>query len=132
MIFVDTNFLNRFLLQDIPEQAKIVNSTFEKALKKEIDLYSTDLVFFEVCWSLQQFYELPEKDILTKLYDIISSGLVNFQSNEMLLKSIELCQSNTLGIEDNYNLAWSRQQNIKDFKTFDKKLENLWKKTIQN
>jgi predicted nucleic-acid-binding protein len=130
MIFVDTNFLNRFLLQDIPEQAKIVNTTFEKALKKEIDLYSTDLIFFEVCWSLQQFYELPENDILTKLYDIISSGLINFQSNEVLLKAIEQSQLNSLGIEDNYNLIWSLQQNIKDFKTFDKKLQSSWKKMI--
>lgn len=128
MIFIDTNFLNRFLLQDIPEQATIVNATFSKAIKKEIVLYSTDLVFFEVCWSLQQFYELKESEILEKLYDIIASDLVSFQSKEILLAAIEQTKVNSLGIEDNFNLAWSKHNKISEVKSFDKKLTVAWSK----
>ncbi len=127
MIFVDTNYINRFLLQDIPEQSKIVNQLFEKASKKEVTLVSTDLVFFEVCWSLGQFYELQEKEVLSELYKIISSGLINFQSNELLLASILQSLQNNLGIEDNYNLLFAKTE-AEDFATFDKKLLNFYKK----
>ena len=129
MIFIDTNYINRFLLQDIPEQCKVANELFQKALQQEVKLVSTDLVFFEVCWSLKQFYKLQEIDILTKMQEIISSGLITFQSNELLKQSILSAKNNSLGIEDNYNLLFASNMQIKNFATFDKKLANHWKKS---
>lgn len=122
MVFVDTNFINRFLLQDIPNQLEIVNETFDRAAKKELQLCSTDVVFFEVCWSLMQFYSLEEKDILEILYEIIASNLISFQTREILLEAIKKCEKNNLGIEDNYNLVWCGKNNISEISSFDKKL----------
>ncbi|MEI6728377.1 MAG: hypothetical protein WCK98_01920 [bacterium] len=129
MIFVDTNYINRFLLQDLPDQCILVNELFEKSLKKEIVLFATDLVFFEVCWSLQQFYGLEEADVLNKMYEIMASGALNFQSNEILQKAILASKNNSLGIEDNFNLLFALQSRAKNFATFDKKLLKLWKES---
>lgn len=128
MIFVDTNFINRFLLQDIPEQVEIVNKVFDQASRKKLKLYSTDVVFFEVCWSLKQFYDLEESDILEMLYELIASGLISFQTNELLLKAIKGSKNNNLGIVDNYHLVWCVENTVTEFNTFDKKLINEWKK----
>lgn len=128
MIFVDTNFINRFLLQDIPEQTEIVNKIFDQTSGKKLKLYSTDVVFFEVCWSLKQFYDLEESNILEMLYELIASGLISFQTNELLLKAIKRSENNKLEIVDNYHLVWCVENTVTEFNTFDKKLINEWKK----
>ncbi len=125
MIFVDTNVINRFLMQDIPHQAKEANQLFEKSLIGEIKLVSNSLVFFEVFWSLKHFYNLDENEILIKLHDIISSEAVVFENSEILLESISRCKQNNLGIQDNYNIIWSKYSNAEEFKSFDKKVNNF-------
>jgi predicted nucleic acid-binding protein len=126
MIFVDTNYINRFLLKDIPEQFEIVNKLFLDALNQKVDLYSSDLIFFEVCWSLKQFHKLDEADILDKMYEIIHSGLIKFQSSQTLLEAILESKNNNLGIEDNFILKYTKKNKM-ELVTFDKKLSKAWK-----
>jgi predicted nucleic-acid-binding protein len=121
MIFVDTNFINRHLLQDIPEQSQLASSLITDSLEKKVVLVSTDLVFFEVVWSLKQFYEWSEQNILEAMFYLISPGAINFQNNDVLIEAILECQKNNLGIEDNYNLCWSRKYKATKIASFDKK-----------
>jgi predicted nucleic acid-binding protein len=129
MIFVDTNYFNRYLLQDIPEQSQIVNELIQKAAEGKLKLISTDLVFFEVCWSLQQHYKLLEQHILELLYELIAAKIVSFQENEVILRAIRQNKLNNLGIEDNYNLVWAAQYKITEVASFDKKFVNSWNKS---
>lgn len=124
--FVDTNYINRYLLGDILEQYQIVKKLFDEAIAGKVKLISSSLVFFEVCFSLKQFYDLEEVDILDQLFGIAASKIIEFENSELLLEAITASKANNLGIVDNYHLAWAKHFGVSQIKTFDKKLAKGW------
>lgn len=56
MMFVDTNYFLRFLLEDNKAQAQKVKQLFETASRGEGEELTTSLVvFFEIYWVLTSF-----------------------------------------------------------------------------
>lgn len=54
-LLVDTNIFLRFLTGDDPAKALACKELFERAERKEVDLYTNELVLAELAWTLRSF-----------------------------------------------------------------------------
>ena len=68
--FVDTNVLLHYLLDDIPEQADVVESPLKGATAGKLTLWINALVIAELVWTCESYYELPKEEIRGNLQDL--------------------------------------------------------------
>lgn len=129
MIFVDTNLFMRLLVGDVVEQQKEAIVFFKKAMDGEIECFSSTIVFFEIYWLLENQYKKPKEEIVEALYGVLSMRAVYFTESDILRKSIHIYNETNLGLEDSYNIVYSKVGKATDFKTFDKKLTNYLKRS---
>ena len=130
MIFVDTNYFLRFLLQDVSSQAREAKQLFLESAKGEISLITSVLVFFEVAWVLRKSFSKDNQALIDSLMKILDLR-VELEERSILVESINLFKYSNLSLEDCYNIVFARRQGIKAFKTFDKKLDKVAKALLE-
>ncbi|SRR5258708_540454 len=129
MIFIDTNYFLRFLLNDVSDQHKKVKELFLTGSEGKENLITSTIVFFEIYWVLSSYYEKEKTEIVKVLDNILKLTFIKLDEREILISSIQLFQNANLDLEDCYNLYFAKAQNVKEFKTFDKKLEKEFLKS---
>jgi predicted nucleic-acid-binding protein len=124
MIFVDTNYFLRFLLNDETEQHLIAKKLFIEASEGKVQLTTSLIVFFEIYWVLSSYYEKDKLETTQMLQKILSLNFIDLRERQTLFNSLSLFQKINLDLEDCYNFYYAKSMNIKPegFKTFDKKL----------
>lgn len=127
MIFVDTNYFLRFLLNDVNKQHLEAKKLFEAGATGKSELFSSAIVFFEVYWVLTSFYEKKKAGILPILKDLLKMTFIKWENGEILEKTVKVYQKSAISLEDSYNLIYAKAAMATDFKTFDKKLINQFK-----
>lgn len=128
MIFVDTNYFLRFLLSGVGSQHREARKLFDDAADGKIKLFSSTIVFFEIYWLLKSLYEKSQDEIYPILEDILDLGFIKFYEFDVLKNALQIYKNTNLGLEDSYNLVYSKYNNATEFKTFDKALiKNLSK-----
>ena len=128
MIFIDTNYFLRFLLNDISEQHSLVELLFLKASEGKENLLTSTIVFFEIYWVLSSYYEKEKSEIAEILQKILKLTFIELQEREILLNSLILFKETNLDLEDCYNLYFAKSHRVNSFGTFDKKLEKEFTK----
>ncbi len=120
---IDTNLLIRFLTGDDPKKAEAV----EKLLKSGKPLFIPDLVFAEIVWVLQSFYEVPREIIYARLKSVV--GFKNIDCDKILLtQSLENFINNPhLSFVDCYLTALIQTGKGKILYSFDRGFDNLLK-----
>lgn len=128
MIFVDTNYFLRFLLNDISEQHRQVKDLFISGSEKKVNLITSTIVIFEIYWVLSSYYEKEKAEIVEVLEKILKLTFITLKERELLLNSLKLFEKTNLDLEDCYNIYYAKHQKVYSFKTFDKKLEKEFSK----
>lgn len=123
MIFIDTNYFLRFLLNDISEQHNLVEKLFVRASEGKESLLTSTIVFFEIYWVLSSYYEKEKLEIVDVLQKILKLTFIELQEREVLLSSLNLFNETSLDLEDCYNLYFAKLEKVSSFGTFDKELE---------
>lgn len=129
MIFIDTNYFLRLLRDDIRDQHNKAKMLFLKASEGKIELFTSVVVIFEIYWVLSRFYKSEKKEIVKSLKSILSMGFLKIDQGNVLNEALEIYSKTNFDMEDSYNIAYSKIHQIKNFATFDKKLENYLKKS---
>ncbi len=128
MIFIDTNYFLRLLLNDVPEQTKTVRDFIEGASKNKSKLFTSVLVLFEVNWVLTSQYQQTKVQVIEAIDNILEIKIISLAKRHVLEKALKIYKEKKLSLEDCYHLAYAIEQDAKEFKTFDKKLEKEFKK----
>lgn len=118
--FIDTNYLLRLLLRDNEEQFQVVYSLFSKAVKKDVLLFSSHIVFFELYWVLSSFYKEDKVSCVRYLEKILEIEYLYFPQRSLLLGSVHLFARTKLDLEDCYNILFARLEESDIFGSFDK------------
>ena len=129
MIFVDTNYFLRFLLQDVSSQLREAKQLFLKSAKGEVSLATSIVVFFEVVWVLRKSFSKDKQALIDTLMKVLDLK-VELAERPILVESINLLKESTLSLEDCYNIVFARKQGIKTFKTFDRRLYKEFEKIV--
>ncbi len=128
MIFVDTNYFLRFLLNDISEQHEKAKDLFLSGSEGKVDLVTSTIVFFEIYWVLSSYYAKEKPEIVKVLEKILKLTFIELKERELLLNSLKLFEKTNFDLEDCFNLYYAKLQKADSFKTFDKKLEKEFPK----
>ena len=129
MIFVDTNYFLRYFLKDIPSHHKIAKKLFTDGVKGSKKLFTSTIVIFEIYWVFTSFYQKTKNEVIDILNKTISLNFIKIVEREVIKEAIYLFNESNLDFEDCFNLVFARNNEMKDFATFDKKLENYLKKS---
>lgn len=128
MIFIDTNYFLRFLLEDNNSQYLITKELFLDGAKGKINLTTSIIVFFEIYWVFKSYYEKNKTEILEILQKILKMDFIEFDQKGILEKALEIFNQTNLSLEDSYNLAFAKEKGVNQFKTFDQLLVKNFKK----
>lgn len=126
MIFVDTNYFLRFLLNDQNHQHQEAKALFQQAAQGKKQLFTSIVVFFEIYWVLSSFYQKKKTELIEKLVGVLSMDFVQFQEKALLEQSINIFENTNLDLEDAYNLVYASAHGASELKTFDKKLGRIF------
>ena len=120
-VFVDTNLFLRYLTNDIPEKAMLLENLLKKAESGQIKLVINSLVIAEIVWTLQSFYKFPKKKIDETVSSIAASDLFEIPERDILLQSLEDFHTLNIDFIDAYLGNWMKNQNIHQICTLNPK-----------
>lgn len=123
MVFIDTNYFLRFILNHNSDQHKISKSLFMAGAEGKKYLFTSLVVIFEVYWVLSSFYGFSKEKVVETLKKILAMSFLNIAEKEILKKGLEIYAKSNLDFEDSYNLIYAKTYRAKTFATFDKKLQ---------
>lgn len=128
MIFIDTNYFLRFLLEDNQEQYLKAKELFLEASKGKLNLITSIIVIFEIYWVFKSYYNKSKSELIKILQNLLKMDFIQIENKDILYKCIDLFSKANLSFEDCYNLSFAKSKNIKQFKTFDAKLAKEFRK----
>lgn len=129
MIFVDTNYFLRFVLRDNELQYVEAKKLFLEAAKGKIELITSTVVFFEIHFVLKSFYKKDKSFLVETLSKILNLSVV-FPEKQLLQASLNFYEKSAVGLEDCYNIAFSKMVRVNEFKTFDINLRKELEKIV--
>lgn len=120
----DTNILLRYLLDDIPTQADIVEDFFRQAKIGKITITIPFLVFVELDFVLTKVYKFLKLQVIEKMKYIAEIGYLDIEKRNLILEVLYLYESSNLSFVD--LLFYLEAKNTgKELLTFDRKLAGL-------
>lgn len=133
MIFLDTNIVLRFILQDHPLYSPKAASILNKIDNKEAKVCLSWLVIFEVVFVLQNSHNLKREDITQKLLPILSLENVIFEQKQLLALVFEYYVSKKISLADAYHVALMNKKKIVEIYSFDRDFDKFPKvKRLEN
>ena len=120
----DTNFVLRYLLYDIKEQADTAENYFRKAKQKEISISIPLVVFVELVFALKKFYQFTKTEIVRKLGDIAGFQYLEVEKREVLIKALLRYKELNISFVD-LLIYFEAVLSGKQLLTFDRKLKKL-------
>jgi predicted nucleic-acid-binding protein len=119
--FVDTNVLIRHLTGDPPEMA----ARATECLRRESGLLLTDLVVAETVYVLESYYEVPREQVSESIRALLAMASVVSVDAALLLRSIEIYESDRLDFAEAYLVACAESTGINQVVSFDKSIDRV-------
>lgn len=130
MIFIDTNYFLRYLLEDNRDQSEKAKELLLRGARGEIKLISSIVVFMEIYWVLKSFYGRKTEAIEGILKKILAMSFIKWRSREILWRALELWDRVGYDLEDAYNLVYAGELKVKKIASFDRRLRKVFKEEI--
>ena len=118
---LDTNVLVRFLVKDDEPQAKKVYTLFKQAEADKNYFYVPLLVVLETIWVLDSVYEIPRKEILDSINEILLMPILKFEAQLTIQRFIFLAGGNKIDLSDVLIACAAKISGCERILTFDKR-----------
>ena len=125
MIFLDTNYLVRFFVRDIADQAEIARKLIVSAEK----IYITTIVLAETVYILETHYKVTKSNLCTTLSSFIKQP--NIVSMPFFQFALDVYMKENISFYDSLFLTEALGENS-EIKSFDKKLMRLYSKYLRS
>jgi len=119
LYFIDTNLFLRYLTNDIPQQADRVEALFQRAIRGEIRLVTSLLVFAEIVWVMSSFYKLSREQVKDCLLAILNTEGLEIPESDLLLQATLDFAAKNVDFIDAYNASWAKHRGTAGVYTFD-------------
>src|SRR3989344_2776964 len=120
-ILLDTNYLVRYFVNDIKPLAQAA----AKIIKREGNIFISVLSIAEAVYILSNHYNNDKNSICDKLIKLLKYP--NIKTESFGVSALQIFQTENISIYDSIIASEAIQKGF-DLKTFDKKLEKVYKK----
>jgi predicted nucleic-acid-binding protein len=120
-VVIDTNLLVRYLTDDEPQKAKVVDILLNSARKGEIRILIPSIVIAELVWVLESFYEMTADDIAGLVEAILNTPGIDTQDKSLIEAALKLYRSKKIDLIDGWIIEFAKVKGAKTIYTFDKK-----------
>ena len=120
-IAFDTNYLVRYLVQDDPEQCRIVDIAIQEACDAQEPILLPNIVLCETVWVLSRSYGATRKDILEALKGLAEESSFVFEDPTHVQRAINAFKNGIADFADYLLMEVCRVAGA-ELRTFDKKL----------
>jgi predicted nucleic acid-binding protein len=125
--YIDTNVIVRHLTGDPPEMAARATRFLTNAGAGELRL--ADLVLAEVVYVLESFYKEPRAQVAEQARAIAAFPAIRVDDPAMLLRTIEVYETDRLDFADAYLVAAAERSGIGVVASFDRGIDRV--ETVQ-
>jgi predicted nucleic-acid-binding protein len=122
---LDTNVLVRFLVKDDPVQSQKVYQILKNAESDRNCLWVPLLVVLETIWVLEAVYEIPRKEIINSLTELLLMPVLKFEGQTAVQKFILSARNNTIDLSDIMIACSAVVSGSERVLTFDKKASKM-------
>jgi predicted nucleic acid-binding protein len=126
---LDTNYLLRYIIEDVSEQVDEVVKLFEECAEGNARCFVSIVVQMECFYVLSTFYDFDKQkvcDIMSNIYDM---SFIRFDQLSIMRRAMEIHLTSSLSIQDAYMVSLSLERGY-GFKSFDKKAINVFDKLV--
>jgi predicted nucleic acid-binding protein len=121
--FVDTNVVVRHVTGDLPAQAEAAGALLAAA---EADaLLLTDLVFAEIVYVLESFYELPRDQVAERLRAVLAFPATSAVDPPLLLRALDIYERHRLDLAEAYLVACAEASGLATVVSFDRTIDRV-------
>ena len=117
--FVDTNVLIRHLTGDPPTQA----AKATRYLQQADELLLADLIFAEVTYVLESFYETPRSQVAETLRAVLAFPTMRVIDDQLLHRAVEVYDAHRLDFADAYLVASAERTGVGEIVSFDRAID---------
>lgn len=123
-LILDANVLVRFLLQDVPQQAKAARKLVELAESGAIRLVVDPMIIAEAVYVLTSFYKKPRESVANALLVFVQSDGVFAGEESRLVDALRRFQRTSVDFADAW-LAASAAETQREVASFDRDLDRF-------
>ena len=117
--FIDTNLFLRYLTNDVPDQAALVDQLLLQAEQGEFELHTSVLTIAEMVWTLESYYGLAKDDVRDQIVTILNTPGIIVENAEIIAHALSLYVNENIDFVDAYSGTWMQKQGIASAITFD-------------
>lgn len=133
-VFFDTNFLLRFYIADISDQALNAKRMVEAAKDGTLLLVTDLIVICEMVWVMDSFYALKKDEIREKITNLYHTPGVNIINGEILPEALSVYVDKNIDFTDAVISVIAARNHFEYLASFDRKhikrLEDMGLKRI--
>lgn len=120
----DANFFLRFLLNDIPSQAKEAEKHLKLAKQGKIAIFIPQIVIFEIIFVLSKVYKFPKTKAVNALKSLLIANYLSVENRKIFLAAVKVWQETNIDLVDAFLLTLAKETKS-PLLTFDKKLKKF-------
>lgn len=120
-VLLDTNVPIRHLTGDPPTQARRATAF----LRQAEELILVDLVFAELVYVLESFYERPRAEVARLARSLLAMDSIVTADHDVLLRSLDLYELERLDYAQAYLVAVAETSGIVEVASFDQRLDRV-------
>jgi predicted nucleic-acid-binding protein len=123
-VIADTNIFLRFLTNDVPSQAALVEKRFRQAQSGKLKLRILPITIVEILFHLEKWYKHPKTKAVEKIQNLFSPAWMEVDDKDVIFEA--LCQYEISNIDFVDILTWSCAKKSKErILSFDKDFDKL-------
>jgi predicted nucleic-acid-binding protein len=117
--FIDTNLFLRYITNDVPDQAELVDQLLLRAEQGDFELHTSVLTIAEMVWTLESYYGLEPEAVRDQIVAILNTPGLKVENAEILAHALSLYVNENIDFVDAYNGIWMQKGGIASAITFD-------------
>lgn len=123
--FLDTNVLLRHLLQDHPDHSPRATAYLARLERGELQARTSDVVVFEVVFTLQRRYGQPKASIRAMLLPLIELPGIVLPGKRRWRKVFDLYVDLNISFADAYHAVLMERLKLTEVVTFDREFDRV-------
>ena len=123
--FLDTNPFLRHLRQDHPEYSPKATAYLARIERGEVEVRTSDLVVFEIVYSLQRTYKQPTAAIRDALLPLLELPGIHLPGKRRFRKVFDLYINLNISFADAYHAVLMQQLKLTEIVSFDSEFDRV-------